>query len=367
MEHSFNTKIAEICGIEEAIIFNNILHWIMKNKANNKHFYDGRYWTYNSYKAFAELFPYMAPEKTVLLENGNTKVSIETQRIRRALGNLVKKNFLMTGNYNKKGYDKTTWYSITDYAQELISDLGRFDKNSMSEITQPMSKTTQTCVENDKPIPDSKLQIENTEKIKLHSPQSSEEDFQGETQEDFSSQKGQEEIQVEEKKNANPYQLTDSDMNLLKSYQKGFIEEIDKVAKVKYDKKLIHLCKTFNLLNKDRELLKAIYIYFRTYRDHFGTYTTEIRSFKALNEKIEKLQAEMIRETKRVIKESGSVVLHQNKEKKIAVIYKSDSMKKDDKNRIDDFKRIGYTVFDMYKTIGHIELKDLGYHVQHVY
>jgi hypothetical protein len=205
------------------------------------------------------------------------------------------------------------------------------------------------------------------EKIKLHSPQSSEEDFQGETQEDFSSQKGQEEIQVEEKKNTNPYQLTDSDMNLLKSYQKGFIEEIDKVAKVKYDKKLIHLCKTFNLLNKDRELLKAIYIYFRTYRDHFGTYTTEIRSFKALNEKIEKLQAEMIRETKRVIKESGSVVLHQDKEKKIAVIYKSDSMKKDDKNRIDDFKRIGYTVFDMYKTIGHIELKDLGYHVQHVY
>jgi DNA-binding MarR family transcriptional regulator len=280
------------------------------------------------------------------------------QRIKRVIKNLIEAGLIKSGNYNKTGYDRTAWYTLTEQGENLFNSIN---------CTIHGSKMNNGKFENEPPIPKEYTEENKEEKIKLHSPQSSEEDFQGETQEDFSSQKGQEEIQVEEKKNTNPYQLTDSDMNLLKSYQKGFIEEIDKVAKVKYDKKLIHLCKTFNLLNKDRELLKAIYIYFRTYRDHFGTYTTEIRSFKALNEKIEKLQAEMIRETKRVIKESGSVVLHQDKEKKIAVIYKSDSMKKDDKNRIDDFKRIGYTVFDMYKTIGHIELKDLGYHVQHVY
>lgn len=50
--HSFNPLLAKEVGIECAILLYNIEFWIEKNKANNKHFYEGRYWTYNSTKAF---------------------------------------------------------------------------------------------------------------------------------------------------------------------------------------------------------------------------------------------------------------------------------------------------------------------------
>ena len=59
MIHSFDTQVAEVCGIREAVLLYHIDFWITKNKANEKHFYDGRYWTYNSSKAFAKLFPYL--------------------------------------------------------------------------------------------------------------------------------------------------------------------------------------------------------------------------------------------------------------------------------------------------------------------
>ena len=58
MKHSFDVELAKEYGILEAILIQNIYFWIEKNKANKKHFYDGRYWTYNSKKAFSEMFPY---------------------------------------------------------------------------------------------------------------------------------------------------------------------------------------------------------------------------------------------------------------------------------------------------------------------
>ena len=58
MEHSFNIELAKEYGILEAILLKNIWLWIEKNRANEKNFYDGTYWTYNSTRAFNELFPY---------------------------------------------------------------------------------------------------------------------------------------------------------------------------------------------------------------------------------------------------------------------------------------------------------------------
>lgn len=103
MQHSFNIEIAQEYGILEAILLNHIYYWIAKNKANGKHFYDGKYWTYNSRKAFSELFPY-ASEK----------------QIRRVLERLVKLNILMTGNYNKKWTDRTLWYTFTDNGLSIM-------------------------------------------------------------------------------------------------------------------------------------------------------------------------------------------------------------------------------------------------------
>lgn len=106
MMHYFDIEIATKYGIEEAIILNNIYFWVEKNKANKKHFHDGYYWTYNSKKAFAELFPYMNERK-----------------IKYALDNLKKHDLIYTGNYNKIVYDRTLWYTISEHGYNLINHL----------------------------------------------------------------------------------------------------------------------------------------------------------------------------------------------------------------------------------------------------
>ena len=55
MTFSFDSDVAKIVGVNGAVLFWNITFWVMKNKANDKHFYDGNYWTYNSTQAFTEL------------------------------------------------------------------------------------------------------------------------------------------------------------------------------------------------------------------------------------------------------------------------------------------------------------------------
>lgn len=95
MTHSFDTDLAKRYGIECAVLLYNIDYWITKNKANQKHFYDGRYWTYNSIAAWQELFPYLTKDI-----------------IRKRIDFLVDEKVLIRGNFNKDRRDRTSWYTI---------------------------------------------------------------------------------------------------------------------------------------------------------------------------------------------------------------------------------------------------------------
>jgi uncharacterized phage protein (TIGR02220 family) len=122
MNHSFDVEEAKKYGVECAIILNNIRFWIDKNKANKKHFYDGLYWTYNSAKAFSELFPYFSEHQ-----------------VRRFLNKLEQLGVIVCSNYNVSGYDKTKWYSVpvnTHFAnlQDGLTDL----PNGIDEIVRPI-------------------------------------------------------------------------------------------------------------------------------------------------------------------------------------------------------------------------------------
>jgi hypothetical protein len=97
MQHHFDTEYALKYGIEEAIVINNLQFWIIKNIANKKHFINDRTWTYNSYKAFSEIFPYWNDHK-----------------MKRILDSLVIQKVILRENYNKSGYDRTCWYAFTD-------------------------------------------------------------------------------------------------------------------------------------------------------------------------------------------------------------------------------------------------------------
>lgn len=114
MHHYFNTEIAKEVGVNAAVILENIAHWVLRNKANGKNFYDGHYWTYNSNAAMAELFPYM-----------------NARQVRTALDSLRKNGMVLTGNYNKSSYDRTLWYTVSDdCAERFFPDIIHLTKKS---------------------------------------------------------------------------------------------------------------------------------------------------------------------------------------------------------------------------------------------
>jgi hypothetical protein len=103
MNHSFDVAMAERYGVNEAIFIENLRFWILKNKANKRHFYDGRYWTYNSAKAFAELFPYWS-----------------RQQVERIIHKLKSAGVLLIGHYSQNAYDRTNFYALSDEMDSLF-------------------------------------------------------------------------------------------------------------------------------------------------------------------------------------------------------------------------------------------------------
>lgn len=101
MNHSFDIDTAIQYGVYEAIFIENLRFWVLKNKANNRHFYNGRYWTYNSAKAFAALFPYWSK-----------------QQIERIISKLKQEGVLDVGHFSPNTYDRTNWYTLSE---ELLS------------------------------------------------------------------------------------------------------------------------------------------------------------------------------------------------------------------------------------------------------
>jgi hypothetical protein len=138
--HHFDIEEAEKYGLREAIILYNIRFWLEKNIANGTNFKNGRVWTFNSYKAFNELFPYLSQSQ-----------------IKRCLTNLVKGGILIKENHNKLGFDRTNWYSINEA------------KYAFNEYSSPLDKSVPRADEivprvdvSVPAIPDNKTNIKNT-------------------------------------------------------------------------------------------------------------------------------------------------------------------------------------------------------------
>lgn len=104
MIHAFDVEVATKYGLLEAILINHLWYWINKNEANEVNFHDGRYWTFNSIKAFSRLFPY-----------------ISTKQIRTTLEHLREEGILMVANYNENRMNRALWYSFTDKGRAICS------------------------------------------------------------------------------------------------------------------------------------------------------------------------------------------------------------------------------------------------------
>jgi len=102
--HYFDENIAKEYGVAEAVMFQNIAYWVKENEAHDINFHDGRYWTFNSRKAFSIFFKYWT-------EN----------QVKRIIEKLYTNGLLLKGNYNKANYDKTNWYTLSDKGLDIAN------------------------------------------------------------------------------------------------------------------------------------------------------------------------------------------------------------------------------------------------------
>ena len=87
-------RLAAAIGLHEALMLQQIHYWL----CTAGHERDGRRWIYNSYTDWAAQLPFWTRET-----------------VRRVLGRLRARGLVLTGDYNRHGYDRTLWYTI-DYA-----------------------------------------------------------------------------------------------------------------------------------------------------------------------------------------------------------------------------------------------------------
>lgn len=146
MINAFDTDVAQDVGMAAAVLYKNIQYWCEKNRANGMHEHDGLTWTYNSIKAYKELFPYL-PEKT----------------IRRSLELLEKKGYIKVGCFNDDGRDRTRWYadlrSIKNNMDEVNEDNCICPNGQMQEAKKESSKKENAFSQTGEPLPNNYIQI----------------------------------------------------------------------------------------------------------------------------------------------------------------------------------------------------------------
>lgn len=151
MDYTFNSEIAKIYGVPEAVFLHNVYWWILKNEANGRHYYEGKHWTYNSMAALLKFFPFWT-----------------TDQIRRIIEKLKANGALIINNFNQSPFDRTQWYALSQEiwnvyngAQNSVAETpnasGENPKSDLAEIPNQMWQNSQIRFgENPTPIPDNK-------------------------------------------------------------------------------------------------------------------------------------------------------------------------------------------------------------------
>lgn len=153
----FDVEVATKYGTNVSILLGNINYWIQKNKANGKHFHDGRYWTYNTVAAFHDLMPFMS-------------VNVINTALKRA----EEEGLLVTGNYNKLPFDRTKWYALTEKGEGLFQAPQSYTTDFPSEGISISKKSEMGMAKIQNDISENQasntkvIQINNSEEDQIH-------------------------------------------------------------------------------------------------------------------------------------------------------------------------------------------------------
>ena len=96
--------VAVCYGLEESIFLDSLMYWYKTNRANQRNFEGGRWWTFNSISALADLFPWWS-----------------AKQIRRIIASCKEQGALLSGNYNEDRRDRTLWYTPSDDLLKLYN------------------------------------------------------------------------------------------------------------------------------------------------------------------------------------------------------------------------------------------------------
>ncbi len=83
-------------GIDEALVLQQVHYWVVTNQRADRNAQGGYYWTYNTFKAWADQFSNLWSEST----------------LKRIFARLEKAGFLVSGRFNKSNIDRTKWYRV---------------------------------------------------------------------------------------------------------------------------------------------------------------------------------------------------------------------------------------------------------------
>ena len=109
MKHYFSVDVASEVGVNAAVVFENISFWIEYNRKTGKNERDGSHWMYSTQKDMAAQFDYLTIKQT-----------------RTALEKLERSGYIKTGRFNRHGYDRTSWFCLTEKG-ETICQSGKND------------------------------------------------------------------------------------------------------------------------------------------------------------------------------------------------------------------------------------------------
>lgn len=111
--HHFDPYLAQKYGVNEAIFLSDVAFWVQYNQKNNKNFYDGHYWTYNTTNAICERHFYWT-----------------RHQVERIIKKLSECGAILIGNYNSDPRDRTNWYSLGyDLYEYFYGNLGAEDRD----------------------------------------------------------------------------------------------------------------------------------------------------------------------------------------------------------------------------------------------
>lgn len=120
------TDLACAIGAYETMLLNQIQYWINRHM-DEDHFKDGKYWTYQTYEGWHEQLPFL---------------SLRT--IKNLVKSLKNKGIIETGQFNKKNWDRTIWYTINYDKLDEIMRKSRECKSCTVDSENPAQSVVQT-------------------------------------------------------------------------------------------------------------------------------------------------------------------------------------------------------------------------------